>query len=329
MLGLGRLGDHAHGAGSDFRFLAHPLGETCLVAGPRGDLGVDRRAAGRNIDQIHAQYPQATRQLDGFVRVPAILDPVGGRHPNEQRQLRRPDLAHRFGDLQGEAYAVFEATAVLVAALVAQRREKLMQQVTMGGMDLDHLETGLQRPLGRGDEGIDDGLDVVLAQFTRCGVFRVESDFRRPHRLPAALLDLDAAVLAQPRAMSAGLAPSVGQLDTGHGALGGDEAGDALQRGDLLVAPEAEVFSGDAPLVGDRDGLGDHQAGATHGATAQMDKVPIVGQAIDGGILAHRRHGDAVGQGQLTQGVWLEQQAHEGTSQGLQWSTARTLIARP
>ncbi|MNJ62791.1 hypothetical protein D3C77_586460 [compost metagenome] len=109
------------------------------------------------------------------------------------------------------------------------------------------------------------------------------------------------------------------QLDAGHAPLGGDETGDALQRGDLSVVPQAEVFGGDAAIGGHRHGFSDHQARATHGAAAQMDKVPVVGQAIDGGILAHRRNGDAVGQGQLTQGVRLEQQAHEGTSQGLQW----------
>ncbi|MNM85140.1 hypothetical protein D3C81_972490 [compost metagenome] len=189
----------------------------------------------------------------------------------------------------------------------------------MGGVDLDHLETGLQGALGRGDEGGDHLLDFILVQFTRRGVLRVEGNLRRTYRLPAALFELDAALLAQPRAIGAGLAPGVSQLDTGHAPLGGDETGDALQRGDLSVVPQAEVFSGDAAIGGHRHGFSDYQASATHGAAAQMDEVPIVGQAIDGGILAHRRNGDAVGQGQLTQGVRLEQQAHEGTSQGLQW----------
>ena len=119
--------------------------------------------------------------------------------------------------------------------------------------------------------------------------------------------------------MGAGLAPGVGQLQAWHGALGGDETGDALQWGYLLVIPQAEVFGGDTPVRGYRCGFGNDQAGATDGAAAQMDKVPVVGQAIDGGILSHRRDRDAVGQRQLTQGVRLEQQAHEGTSQGLQW----------
>ncbi|MNM85141.1 hypothetical protein D3C81_972500 [compost metagenome] len=85
MLGLGRFGDHAHGAGGDFRFLAHTLGEARLVARAGGDFGVDRGAAGGHVDQVDAQTTQAAGQFDGFIRVPAVLDPVGRRYPHEQR----------------------------------------------------------------------------------------------------------------------------------------------------------------------------------------------------------------------------------------------------
>ncbi|MNH18749.1 hypothetical protein D3C79_784660 [compost metagenome] len=189
----------------------------------------------------------------------------------------------------------------------------------MGGVDLDYLEARLQCPFGGFDKLGYNILDLVFAQLTRRRVFRVEGNLRRPHRLPATFLDLDAAMLAQPRAMGAGLAPGVGQLDARHGALRGDEAGDALQWGDLFIVPQTKVLGSDPAIGGHSNRFGDDQPGTTDGAATQMDKVPVVGQAIDGGILAHRRNGDAVGQGQLTQGVRLEQQAHEGTSQGLQW----------
>ncbi len=143
-----------------------------------------------------------------------------------------------------------------------------MQQVAVGGVDLDHFETGLQGTLGRGDKGVDHSLNLIVVQLVRRRVLRVEGDFRRAHRLPAALLELDAALLAQPWAIGAGLAPRVSQLDAGHAPLGGDETGDALQRGDLSVVPQAEVFSGDAAIGGHRHGFSDYQASTTHGAAA-------------------------------------------------------------
>jgi hypothetical protein len=69
---------------------------------------IRRRAAGRNIDQVHTQRLEPPRQLDGFIGIPAVLHPVGGRNPDKQRQLFGPHRAHRFGDLQHQADAIFE-----------------------------------------------------------------------------------------------------------------------------------------------------------------------------------------------------------------------------
>jgi hypothetical protein len=78
------------------------------------------------------------------------------------------------------------------------------------------------------------------------------------------------------------------QLDAGHGALSGDEAGDALQGFDLFVVPQAKVLSGDAPVGRDRRGFGKYQPRAADGAAAEVDQVPVIGQAIDARILARR-----------------------------------------
>ena len=45
----------------------------------------------------------------------------------------------------------------------------------------------------------------------------------------------------------------------------------------------------------DVGGLDHHQRGAGIGQHAEMHQVPIIGAAVVGGILAHRRHDDAVG----------------------------------
>ncbi|MNY24074.1 hypothetical protein D3C86_1577680 [compost metagenome] len=117
-------------------------------------------------------------------------------------------------------------------------------------------------------------------------------------------------MFAEPRPVGAGLAPGMGQLNAGNGSLGGDEAGDALQGFNLFVIPQTEVLGRDTPVGGDRRGFGKHQPGPADSAATEVDQVPVIGQAIDAGVLAHRRYRDAVEQGQLTQGVGFKQQTH-------------------
>ena len=100
------------------------------------------------------------------------------------------------------------------------------------------------------------------------------------------------------------------QLDTGNRTLSRDETGDALQRLDLFVVPQPQIFGSDAPVFGDGGGLGEYQPGTADGAATEMNQMPVVGQAIDTGVLTHRRHRDAIEQGQLTQGKGFKQQAH-------------------
>ncbi len=122
-----------------------------------------------------------------------------------------------------------------------------MQQVAVGRMHLRDLEAGSQGALGGAYEGLHQRLDLRLAQGLGGRVLGIEQDRRRRHRYPAAVADRHAAVLAQPRPPGTRLAPGVGQLDPGDRALGFDETGDAMQRLDMRVAPDAEVVSGDAP----------------------------------------------------------------------------------
>ncbi|MCY1459285.1 hypothetical protein D9M71_767500 [compost metagenome] len=92
--------------------------------------------------------------------------------------------------------------------------------------------------------------------------------------------------------------------------MGSDKAGDSLQGRDLFVAPQAQVLGSDASVGADGRRFAENQAGPPDGAAAQMNEVPVIGQAIDTGVLAHGRNSDSVGQGQLTQGVGFKQQTH-------------------
>ena len=55
-----------------------------------------------------------------------------------------------------------EGAAVFILAAIAQWRQELMDQVPVGGVNLQHLKAGGQRPFGRGAEGIHHRLNPGL-----------------------------------------------------------------------------------------------------------------------------------------------------------------------
>ena len=60
--------------------------------------------------------------------------------------------AHRFEHLQRKPQPVFQAAAVLVAPLVGDRRQELVQQIAVRGVDLDAGEPEPDRAQRGGDE---------------------------------------------------------------------------------------------------------------------------------------------------------------------------------
>ena len=66
----------------------------------------------------------------------------------------------------------------------------------------------------------------------------------------------------------------------GYAPLAVNETDDPLKRWDVIVAPDAKVVRGDSTVRRDRGGLGEHETGAAHGAAAEMDQMPIVGEAV-------------------------------------------------
>lgn len=79
------------------------------------------------------------------------------------------------------------------------------------------------------------------------------------------------------------------ELDRRHRALRGDEGRYPLERIALCVVPEAEVVRRDPGTRRDMYRLSRHDAGAAYRAGPEMYEVPIVGDAVDGRVLAHRR----------------------------------------
>lgn len=147
--------------------------------------------------------------------------------------------------------------------------------------------------MGGGDEVGDDFIHASAVEFGGAGVVVVEANWGWSHGLPTTFGGRNGAVFV-PWNRHRGFASSVGELGAGVGAVLVEKGGDALEFGDMLVFPDAEVGWGDAAFRADGDGFGDDQRGPADGTAAQVDEVPVIGEAVDAGVFAHGRDGDTV-----------------------------------
>jgi len=115
-----------------------------LIARTHGNLLGGMIATCGDIDQIDAFLLHELGEGDRLGEIPACAEgfggPVGGGDADKERQMLGPRGADGANDLEWEADAVVEAAAVLVGAVIGQGREKLMEQVAMGGVDFDEVE---------------------------------------------------------------------------------------------------------------------------------------------------------------------------------------------
>ena len=162
----------------------------------------------------------------GLVDVPSALGPVGCREPDEQRRVGR-GIPDRVDDAQQQSRAVLERAAVLVVAEVRQRREELVQQVAVRGVDLEQLEA---RRRARADGGGGE----VLRRSRRSPRASSSIGSAKPSKAtadgatvcPAALVRRHRAAVARERRPGRGLASGVGELDAGERAARADRRDD-------------------------------------------------------------------------------------------------------
>jgi len=55
--------------------------------------------------------------------------------------------------------------------VVGYRREELVEEVAVGGVDFGYFEPCVEGALGRGAEGVDDRFDILLVHRSRGGRF--------------------------------------------------------------------------------------------------------------------------------------------------------------
>ena len=112
-----------------------------------------------------------------------------------------------------------------------------MEEVTVGGVELDELETGCQRASRGGFELFDDELGVF--DFGGGGVFGGEGEGGYAQGDPGGRGGGCGGRV--PGSAGAGLPAGVCELDGGDCAMVSDECGDGGEGFDVVVGPDAEV----------------------------------------------------------------------------------------
>ncbi|MCY1506190.1 hypothetical protein D9M68_404290 [compost metagenome] len=232
------------------------------------------------------------RALQGGERRQAHADAVFADH-----------RGHRLGDFAEEAQAVGQRAAVPVGAVVGLGIDELVDQVAVGAMQFDPVETGVQR-IARGLGVVaDDAVDLLHAQCARRRVL----DHLADAVLRPAPLDIDEHLHAfrdlgrgryrrgiarlQRGVRHAADMPELGE-DAPAGGMHG--VGDLAPAGDLFGAMDARRPGIALALAADLGAFGNDQPGA--GALGVVLGHQLGGDIAGAGPRAgHRRHHDAVG----------------------------------
>ena len=159
------------------------------------------------MNKVAAQRLEAQRQLGALRQVPAALDPIAGREAQAQHAIK--GLAHGGKQFEHKTGAVVKAASVGVAALVRYRRQKLVQQIAVGGMQLHRLDTHAMRAPGSQHKGLANFGHRRQAQLGRGRLTGQLRQRRRAHWHPAARFCAEQ-LAALPRPGTGGFAPCMG-----------------------------------------------------------------------------------------------------------------------
>src|SRR5438105_6570272 len=205
------LVDVADGHGGNTRFIANEVGERRLEHAAVHGLGVYRSLPRRDIDDIGAGMGKGpcNHERLGFA-VSGVAQPIGGRNAHRHRLLVRPRAPHRGEPRQRKPQTVFDLSTVGVGTPVHRRRKEGGKQITVCGVQLDHVEAASGSATRRGNEIRDDSLHVVFVHCARYLVLGRPRNRRWRNQLPVA--GIERFVLTFPRHLGRALWPRMPEL---------------------------------------------------------------------------------------------------------------------
>ena len=228
----------------------------------------------------------------GRVGVGHVIEHATGRE-TDAHAIGAPDGDARISDLEGQAGAGGEGIAVAVGAGVGAAAQELVEEVTVGVMDLDAVEAGFLGEAGALDVFGDDAGDLFDVQGTGddvVGHLLAGPDLAL--RLDGGRGDGEFAIRLVVRVRDAADVP---ELQEDAAALGVHGGGDLLPAGDLFVGVDTRGVRVAMAAGRDRGRLSDDQAGAgalgvIFGHQVRRDVGPF------GTATRQRSHQDAVRQ---------------------------------
>ena len=260
------------------------------LLGPAGEVQVARpripaprsgaASSGRYRRRRSTAAPEAPQFLRGCRQPRRVVLLLPLREAQDDREIRPGRVArHGLDDLGCEAGAADQVAAIFVGALIGARPEELVDQVAMGAVDLDAVESQALRVRGGLTEGLDNAADMLAR-----------------HRLR--MLE---AGLGQAREAGHGQARRAGARQLRMGRLGRvarhtdmpelrhDLAAGLMHRVDdtqpAIERRTAEVRDVDAH---GRDGVVDHRAFGDDQARPTFGAPPVVGRDLRAGNAASR-----------------------------------------
>ena len=219
------------------------------------------------------------------------VEAVEHRIETEADTVQRHDFADGIEYLEENPRAVFVASAVFVGTQVGLRREELVEEVAVGGVDLDPVKAG---GLGIGGGTFEVGghrLDVVTAQRPwRHGARLAGERKHLPFRVHRRWRHRRLAVVEFRQRQAA----AVPELADDQPATGMDCIGDQAPAGNLLIRPDAGGEGVAAALWRNDGAFGNDQAGTgalgvVLGHHRRRHVAGVVAAAA-----GERRHDDAV-----------------------------------
>ena len=141
-------------------------------------------ATARHVNEVNTQFGELLAEPFALLRSPApplarrialgdIFGYVVAANAHEQRLVVTPCFARLLDNLAEEAGAVFQRAIIPISAIIGNWRVELVQQVTMGGMNLDEIEANLLATPDSSNECVLDLLDTFESDLLRCDI-RVE-----------------------------------------------------------------------------------------------------------------------------------------------------------
>ena len=218
-----------------------------------------------------------------------------------------PDRNDRICHVEHQARAIFDRAAVAVGSLVAAVLQELIEQIAIGAVNLDAVETGRLRVLGALTKRLHHARQLLGLQRSRrrVGTLRAQQAHMSLRRDGAGRNGKRAAVIAR-----VGDASDMPQLQQHPAACRVHGVGDLPPAVDLLLRPDARSMGIPDPHRRHRGRLGnDHaRAGALRviGAHQRVRNPPRSARPVP----RQRRHEDAVRKAKIADSDGLEKGRH-------------------